>query len=182
MELIGRTPESAFKKCNERETLTFATPEQIVEVVNKTEIGSYFTINGLKAVVVERNNGLAWCISEPIRWGNKSFDSFLAQYHSIMADYNWRMEDFGYDKECPLRKGKAFPISLDDWRKYWSAMGDFKIENSISNPIRLSTGFNNTAFVVRNIHSRGVDAGLFSSGIDSWNDTTCVKFAIKEEA
>lgn len=68
LELIGRSaPEPTLKKCNERETLTFATPEQIVETVNKTEIGSTFAINGLRVVVVERNNGLAWCISEPIR-------------------------------------------------------------------------------------------------------------------
>ena len=60
LELIGRlTPEPTLKKCNEREALTFATPEQVVETVNKTEIGSTFTINGLRVVVVERNNGLA---------------------------------------------------------------------------------------------------------------------------
>lgn len=100
LELIGKsTPEPTLKKCNERETLTFATPEQIVEIVSKTETGSTFTINGLKAVVIERNNGLAWCISEPIRWNNESFDSFLAQYHSIMVDYDWSMEDFGDDNE-----------------------------------------------------------------------------------
>lgn len=57
LELIGKsTPEPTLKKCNERETLTFATPEQIVEIVSKTETGSTFTINGLKAVVIERNN------------------------------------------------------------------------------------------------------------------------------
>lgn len=182
LELIGRsTPESTLKKCNERETLTFATPEQIVETVNKTEIGSTFAINGLKAVVVERNNGLVWCISEPIRWGNKSFDSFLAQYHSIMADYDWSMEDFGDDKEHLSRKGKAFPISLDDWRKHWDKMGSFKIVNSINDPIRLSTGFKNVSFVVRDIHSRRVNAGLFSGNPNVWDNTTCVKFAIKEE-
>lgn len=48
LELIGKsTPEPTLKKCNERETLTFATPEQIVEIVSKTETGSTFTINGL---------------------------------------------------------------------------------------------------------------------------------------
>lgn len=182
LELIGRSaPEPTLKKCNERETLTFATPEQIVETVNKTEIGSTFAINGLRVVVVERNNGLAWCISEPIRWENELFDSFLAQYHSIMVDYDWSMEDFGDDKEYLSRKGKAFPISLNDWRKHWDKMGGFKIVNSIHNPIRLSTGLKNTPFVVRDIHSRRVDAGLFSSNLNVWNDTTCVKFAIKEE-
>lgn len=182
LELIGKsTPEPTLKKCNERETLTFATPEQIVEIVSKTETGSTFTINGLKAVVIERNNGLAWCISEPIRWNNESFDSFLAQYHSIMVDYDWSMEDFGDDKEYLSRRGKAFPISLDDWRKHWDKMGSFKIVNSIYNPIRLSTGLKNTPFVVRDIHSRRVDAGLFSSNLNVWNDTTCVKFAIKKE-
>lgn len=182
LELIGKsTPEPTLKKCNERETLTFATPEQIVEAVNKTEIGSTFAINGLRVVVIERNNGLAWCISEPIRWENELFDSFLAQYHSIMVDYDWSMEDFGSDKEYLLRKGKAFPISLDDWRKHWDKMGSFKIVNSIYNPIRLSTGFKNTSFVVRDIHSRRVDVGLFSNNLNVWNDTTCVKFAIKEE-
>lgn len=182
LEFISKsTPESTLKKCNERETLTFATPEQIVEVVNKTEIGSTFAINGLKAVVVERNNGLVWCISEPIRWENELFDSFLAQYHSIMVDYDWSMEDFGNDKEHPSQKGKAFPISFDDWRKYWDKMGSFKIVNSICNPIRLSTGFKNVPFVVRDIHSRRVDAGLFSGNPNVWDDTTCVKFAIKEE-
>lgn len=113
LELIGKsTPEPTLKKCNERETLTFATPEQIVEIVNKTEIGSTFVINGLKAVVVERNNGLVWCISEPIRWKNELFDSFLAQYHSIMVDYDWSMEDFGDDKEYLSRKEKRFRYLL----------------------------------------------------------------------
>lgn len=159
LELIGKsTPEPTLKKCNERETLTFATPEQIVEIVSKTETGSTFTINGLKAVVIERNNGLAWCISEPIRWNNESFDSFLAQYHSIMVDYDWSMEDFGDDKEYLSQRGKAFPISFDDWRKHWDKMGSFKIVNSIYNPIRLSSG-----------------------NLNVWNDTTCVKFAIKKE-
>lgn len=182
LELIGKSiPEPTLKKCNERETLTFATPEQIVEIVSKTETGSTFTINGLKAVVIERNNGLAWCISEPIRWNNESFDSFLMQYNPIMADYDWSMEDFGDDKEHLSRKGKVFPISLDDWRKYWDKMSSFKIKNSICDPIRLSTGFKNASFVVRDIHSRGVDMGLFSSVFNQWNDTTCVKFAIKEE-
>lgn len=182
LELIGKsTPEPTLKKCNERETLTFATPEQIVEIVSKTETGSTFTINGLKAVVIERNNGLAWCISEPIRWNNESFDSFLMQYNPIMADYDWSMEDFGDDKEYLSRKGKVFPISLDDWRKYWDKMSSFKIKNSIYDPIRLSTGFKNASFVVRDIHLRRVDAGLFSSVFNQWNDTTCVKFAIKEE-
>ena len=81
------------------------------------------------------------------------FDSFLAQYHSIMVDYDWSMEDFGDDKEYLSRKGKAFPISLDDWRKHWDKMGSFKIVNSI----------------------------LFSNNLNVWDDTTCVKFAIKEE-
>lgn len=182
LELIGKsTPEPTLKKCNERETLTFATPEQIVEIVNKTEIGSTFVINGLKAVVVERNNGLVWCISEPIRWKNELFDSFLAQYHSIMVDYDWSMEDFGDDKEYLSRKGKAFPISLDNWRKHWDKMGSFKIVNSIYDPIRPSTGFKNMSFVVRDIHSRRVDGGLLSGNLNVWDDTTCVKFAIKEE-
>lgn len=182
LELIGKsTPEPTLKKCNERETLTFATPEQIVEIVSKTETGSTFTINGLKAVVIERNNGLAWCISEPIRWNNESFDSFLMQYNPIMTDYDWSMEDFGDDKKHLPRKGKVFPISLDDWRKYWDKMSSFKIENPIYDPIRLSTGFKNASFVVRNIHLRRVDTGLFSSVFNQWDDTTCVKFAIKEE-
>lgn len=38
LELIGKsTPESALKKCNERETLTFATPEQVIEGGNLNE-------------------------------------------------------------------------------------------------------------------------------------------------
>ncbi len=181
LELISKSmPEPTLKKCNEREALTFATPEQVIETVNKTEIGSTFTINGLRVVVVERNNGLAWCISEPIRWKNELSDSFLAQYHSIMVDYDWCMEDFGNDKEYPSQRGKAFPISLDDWRKHWDKMSDFKIVNSIISPVRLSTGFKNVSFVVRDIHSRRVDAGLFSGNPNAWDDTTCVKFAIKE--
>lgn len=60
-------------------------------------------------------------------------------------------------------------------------MGSFKIVNSIYDPIRLSTGFKNMSFVVRDIHSRRVDGGLLSGNLNVWDDTTCVKFAIKEE-
>ncbi len=180
--LIGKPmPESVLKKCGERDTLTLAMPEQVVEIVKKTEIGSIFAINGLKAVVVERNNGLAWCVSEPVSWNNESFDAFLAQYHSIMADYDWRMEDFANNEEYSLRKGKAFPISLDDWRKHCDKMISSEIKNISNKAVRLSTGFKNTPFVVRNIHSRGVGADYFMLNTNEWDDLVCVKFAIKEE-
>lgn len=111
------------------------------------------SLTGTIAVISEDSIGVA-------------FDSYVSGAHSL---------------DGRSRKGKAFPISLNDWRKHWDKMGGFKIVNSIYNPIRLSTGLKNTPFVVRDIHSRRVDAGLFSSNLNVWNDTTCVKFAIKEE-